>query len=167
MPDFDLTTAVREAERRFGTPTSRKARSDRGLPRIDPAVASHLESLLRTQERRPVREILQKLESFCRERGLRCPARATVYEWMDQLPPAAYRAGDLPAHVRETLYNLDEDSVVPADQLAFHCLNYGTTRAISFAGGLPWLALHQAARLRGWRPRSRGLLDAILRVRRI
>jgi hypothetical protein len=47
----------------------------------------------------------------------------------------------------------------------FYCLNYGSLAAMSFAAGLPWLDLHQARHLRGWRPRSRGLLDAVLRAR--
>jgi non-specific serine/threonine protein kinase len=33
--------------------------------------------------------------------------------------------------------------------------------------GLPWLDLYQARRARGWRTRSRGLLDAVLRAREI
>ncbi|HVS12347.1 MAG TPA: hypothetical protein VMV46_00345 [Thermoanaerobaculia bacterium] len=73
----------------------------------------------------------------------------------------------LPAPVRESLYNLSEDGTVPGHQLAFHCFNYGSLQAMSFAAGLPWLALYQAARLPGWRPRSKGLLDAILRTRGI
>lgn len=56
---------------------------------------------------------------------------------------------------------------MPGPQLAFYCLNYGSLAAISYAAGLPWLDLYQAGRLRGWRPRSRGLLDAVLRARGI
>ena len=57
--------------------------------------------------------------------------------------------------------------LVPGHQLAFYCFNYGTSDVMSFAAGLPWLDLYQAAHLRGWWPRSRGLLDASLRARRI
>lgn len=86
---------------------------------------------------------------------------------MARAPVRTYEMGALPPAVRETLYNLAEDGIVPGHQLAFHCLNYGGVEALSFAAGLPWLALYQAARLRGWRPRSRGLLEAILRTRGI
>jgi hypothetical protein len=49
----------------------------------------------------------------------------------------------------------------------FHCLNYGTLPAMCYAAGLPWLDLFQASQLRGWRPRSRSLLQAVMRVRGI
>ena len=74
---------------------------------------------------------------------------------------------DLPLAARETLYNLPQTGEVPGHQLAFYCLNYGGLDAISFAAGLPWLALYQADLLSGWRPRSRGLLKAIRRARSI
>lgn len=86
---------------------------------------------------------------------------------MDTAPTPPYRIEALKPAVRETLYNLPEAGDVPGHQLAFHCFNYGSTEAMSFAAGMPWLALFQAARLRGWRPRSRGLLEAVLKARRI
>lgn len=73
----------------------------------------------------------------------------------------------LPTDVRPCLYNLSDDATVPGRQLAFYCFNYGGGRAASFAAGLPWLDLYQAARLPGWRPKSRGLIQAVLRVRGI
>jgi hypothetical protein len=54
---------------------------------------------------------------------------------------------------------------VPGHQLAFYCFNYGSLGAISYAAGLPWLDLYQARRMRGWRPRSFGLLLAVMRRR--
>jgi hypothetical protein len=54
---------------------------------------------------------------------------------------------------------------VPGHQLAFYCFDYGSLAAISFAAGLPWLDLYQARRMRGWRPRSFGLLAAVMRRR--
>ena len=78
-----------------------------------------------------------------------------------------YRIPDLPSHVRDALYNLDPEGSVLGHQLVFYALQYGTLRAVSYAAGLPWLDLYQAARLRGWRPQSRGLLDAALLVRGI
>lgn len=128
---------------------------------------SELERLLRGQERPPVRTIMKHLEDFCAPRDLSVPARATIYQAMARTPARAYVVADLPQAVRETLYNLSEDSVVPGHQLVFHCLNYGGVEAVSFAAGLPWLALYQAARMPGWRQRSKGLLDAILRIRGI
>jgi hypothetical protein len=86
---------------------------------------------------------------------------------MAKLPARSYRIEDLPPHVRETLYNLPATGEVPGHQLAFHCFNYGSVAAMSFAAGLPWLALYQASRLRGWRARSRALLGAVLTARGI
>jgi hypothetical protein len=74
---------------------------------------------------------------------------------------------DLPPAVRSALYNFTPDCVVPGHQVAFYCANYGDLRALSFAAGLPWLAIHQALRLPGFRPKSRGPLEAIARARRI
>jgi hypothetical protein len=167
MPTFDLRSSLEQAEKRFAGKPIRKTREDRGQPRLHPEVAARLEELLQTHDRVPVRTILEDLGEFCEARALRCPARATIYQWMGQTRVSHYLVATLPAPARETLYNLSDDSVVPGHQLAFHCLNYGDIRAVSFAAGLPWLALHQAGRLRGWRPRSKGLLNAICRARGI
>ncbi|HVS63258.1 MAG TPA: hypothetical protein VMT85_07090 [Thermoanaerobaculia bacterium] len=110
---------------------------------------------------------METLEGFCAPRGFDAPARATIYQAMARTPVRSYPVAELPAPVRETLYNLSENGTVPGHQLAFHCLNYGSLEAMSFAAGLPWLALYQAARLPGWRSRSKGLLAAILRTRGI
>jgi hypothetical protein len=134
---------------------------------MEPAVVREIEFALRGQERRPVRDILARLEAFCQARGLSRPSRATLYLLMASLPAKSYRIEALPRHVRETLYNLPSTGEVPGHQLAFHCFNYGTVAAMSFAAGLPWLALYQAARLRGWRVRSRALLAAVLAARGI
>ena len=114
-----------------------------------------------------MRAIQRELKRLCAEMGIKPPARSTLYELMARVPGPSYRVVDLPAHVRGTLYNLDPHGEVPGHQLAFYCLNYGGLEAASFAAGMPWLALYQAARLPGWRPGSRGLLEAILRVRGI
>lgn len=74
---------------------------------------------------------------------------------------------DLPEPVRRCLYNLSEASVVPGPQLVFYAFHYGDTSAMSYAAWLPWLDLFQAEGMRGWRPRSRGLLHAVLRRRGI
>ena len=86
----------------------------------------------------------------------RCPVCNTIYS-----------VPELPVHVRDALYNLDLEGTVPGHQLAFYAFQYGDTRAMSFAAGLPWLDLYQADRMRGWRPRSHGLLRAVLAHRAI
>jgi hypothetical protein len=69
--------------------------------------------------------------------------------------------------VVDALYNLSPADRIPGHQLAFYCFNYGSLAAISYAAGLPWLDLYQARFLRGWRPRSAGLLEAVMRARGI
>lgn len=110
---------------------------------------------------------MAQLADHCAATGLRAPARATIYESMARTPARSYAVAELPAAAREALYNLSPTGRVPGHQLAFYCLNYGGLEAVSFAAGLPWLALYQAARLPGWRKRSRGLLEAIRRTRGI
>lgn len=114
-----------------------------------------------------MRALLAQLRSKCASRGLNAPSRATAYKLLTSLPVPTYRVADLPDAVQSALYNLQPDSLVPAHQLAFYCVNYGDLEAVSFAAGLPWLAIYQALRMRGHRPRSRGLLEAVARARRI
>ena len=114
-----------------------------------------------------MREALRQIASLCEREGLRPPSRATVYRAMETVPTPAYRVADLPPAVRDALYNLEPASVVPAHQVAFYCFNYGDLAAVSFAAGLPWLALHQALRLPGYRERSRGLAEAVAGARGI
>jgi hypothetical protein len=114
-----------------------------------------------------VRSVLRDLDAFCQSSGHRTPARATVYKFLARCDGHIYLAADLPEAVRRALYNLAPDAEVPGHQLAFYCFNYGGLEAISFASGLPWLDLYQAARVRGWRPKSLGLLKAAMRVRGI
>jgi hypothetical protein len=123
--------------------------------------------MLHGQERPPMREIERDLAALCRRRRLRCPARATIYRFMARCPPHMYRIEELPPAVRDALYNLGPTGEVPGHQLAFHAFNHGDTRAMSFAAGLPWLDLYQADRVRGWRPRSQGLLRAVMQRRTI
>lgn len=100
-------------------------------------------------------------------RGLRPPSRATLYNALPRIEGRSYRVSHVPPAARDALYNLEPDARVPGRQLAFYCFNYGSLAAAGFAATLPWLDLYQAARLRGWRPRSRGLLEAVLLVRGI
>ena len=110
---------------------------------------------------------LAQIAEECGRNGLRPPSRATVYKVLDTLPTRTYRVSELPLQVRDALYNLGPESDVPGHQLAFYCLNYGDLSAASFAAGLPWLALHQALKLPGYRAKSRGLIEAVARVRGI
>jgi hypothetical protein len=173
MPSFDLERSLERAAARLeGSKAathdpSRKPRSDRGRPRLDAVVLAELEELIQGRDRPSVRTILERLGEHCAARGLRPPARATIYQAIEQIPSRSFAIAELPDAVRSALYNLSGSGTVPGRQLAFYCLNYGGLPAISFAAGLPWLALHQASRLPGWRARSRGLLDSIRRVRGI
>lgn len=111
--------------------------------------------------------VQRRIADLCAEHALKTPARATLYNAFSRIDGHEYDISRLPLAVARTLYNLAPHGRVPGHQLAFHCVNYGSLEAVSFAAGLPWLDLYQARRLRGWRPRSRGLLTAIMRVRRI
>jgi hypothetical protein len=109
---------------------------------------------------------LQRLVSErCRSAGLKTPVRASLYNALARLEGHNYTVATLPTLVVEALYNIAPDGRVPGQQLAFYCFNYGSLGAISYAAGLPWLDLYQARRLRGWRPRSFGLLLAVMRRR--
>jgi hypothetical protein len=129
-------------------------------------VAAHLSALLNGYAKPSMTKLLIGLRQTCRKRGWRCPSRAAVYNFIARAPLPRYRVADLPSHVRDTCFNLGPESDVPGDQVAFNCLNYGGTDAISFAAGLPWRHLYCAVRKRGWRAKSRGLLEAIIRARR-
>lgn len=107
------------------------------------------------------------MRSFCEVHKLACPSRAWLYHHMAIVDGHSYQFGDLPAPVRSCLYNLSDKAAVPGHQLVFYCFHYGGLTALCFAAGLPWLDLYQAARAPGWRPRTRGMLLAVLRARGI
>ena len=110
-------------------------------------------------------ELLRRMAGSCRKGGLTPPSRATVYKLLGTLSTRTYRPGKLPPAVRDALYNQGPASEVPGHQVAFYCFNYGDLAAMSFAAGLPWLALYQALLLPGYRARSRGLLEAVAQAR--
>lgn len=114
-----------------------------------------------------MKAIHAELHARCEEMGHVCPSRATLYKMIGAHEGASYRAADLPPAVQAALYNLDHEARVPARQVAFYAFNYGEIEAVQWAAGLPWLALYQAARMRGWRATCRGLLDAAMAVRKI
>jgi len=109
----------------------------------------------------------RQLVAACTSSGIKPPARASLYNTLARIEGHRYRIADLPRHVVQALYNLAPAGDVPGHQLAFYCFNYGSMPAISYAAGLPWLDLYQALHARGWRPRSRGLLAAVMRARGI
>lgn len=168
MSSFDFEKSLQRAERRLGDrASSRRPRSDRGALRLPPEIDSALGELVAGQDRPGVVELQQRLAPVCHRLGRRVPARGTIYKFLRQAPGRAYVVRELPPAAQAALYNLTADSVVPGPQLAFYCFNYGDLAAASFAAGLPWLALYQAAMLPGWRDRSRGLLEATLAARGI
>ncbi len=170
MPSpFDLQSSLQRAEARLAGSglTKRRRRSDLGALRVAPRAVSELRRLLAGDEFPGVQSILAALSRACERHGVGCPSRATVYKLILREPGRRYSAAGLPPAARAALYNLDADAQVPAAQLAFYCFNYGELEALHFAAGLPWLALYQAYRMRGWRPRSRGLLRAVLVARGI
>lgn len=164
---FDLLKSQQQAEQRFVRTSKRRRRSDAGRSRLDRDVLDELRAQILGIERPPLVAIRRRLADWCALRGLRPPARATVYNTLLRVPGHAYPVPSLPRHVQKALYNLGPDAEVPGHQLAFYCFNYGSLAAVSYAAGLPWIDLYQAAHLRGWRPRSRGLLQAVLHSRGI
>ena len=157
------------AERRLGSSSAAKrgSRSDRGSNRLPGELERLLAHLANQQERPPMKKVLETLAATADEGGLRMPSRTTIYRYFATVAPPALQTSSLPQAVRDALYNLDGTARVPSPQVVFYCFNYGTPGAMSFAAGLPWLALYQARRIRGWRGRSRALLEAVMRNRGI
>ncbi len=135
--------------------------------RLDGRVESEMVRLLHGTERPRLAVVREKLLRFCDRHQLRAPSRATIYNFIDRCPDHHYSIAELPGYVRDALYNLDPNDSVPGHQLAFYAFQYGDNRAACFAAGLPWIDLHQANRMRGWRPRTIGLLRAVMRRRGI
>ncbi len=167
MSIFDIGASQDRARRRLqSAPTSgRRPRSDRGRLRIDPRVLAVVTEATNGYDRPRMAEILERVNERCRRIRLTPPSRASVYKLLATLPTPSYKLAELPAAVQGALYNLAPDSEVPAHQAAFYCFNYGDVEAMSFAAGLPWLALYQALRTPGHRPKSRGLLEAVTMAR--
>ncbi|HTM46799.1 MAG TPA: hypothetical protein VL137_17710 [Polyangiaceae bacterium] len=155
----------------------RGRRSDRGRARLPAAVERHLLQRLATLQRPAFSELARELECFCRQQGLRVPARSTIYNAVARAPIPRYRWSELPTAVTAALYNLTATASgaqlqgepsrtdIPGDQIVFYALNYGTSRAVSYAARLPWLCLQRASEKSGWRPKSRSLLSAIMAYR--
>lgn len=163
---FDINRSQRQAKKRLARVSSRRRRSDAGRSRLPKVVLAELRAAALGDDR-PSMAALQRLVSErCRSAGLKPPVRASLYNALARLDGHLYSVATLPPPVVDALYNIASDGRVPGHQLAFHCFNYGSLAAISYAAGLPWLDLYQARRMRGWRPRSLGLLLAVMRRRR-
>lgn len=169
MSGFDLSTSLERLEARFERPRGVGTRSDRGQSRLDPAVERHIRVLLLTQEKPSLVDAQRRLKTYCERRGLTVPSRATLYNAIDRVVLPSVSVDELPKAVRSALYNLElrEGDAVAMDHLALYAFNYGDARALSFAAGLPWLALLRASKLTGWRPKSRALLNAVMGERGI
>lgn len=170
MSFFNLSASFGRAEKRMkgaAKAGGRRPRSDRGTPRTDARTLDVLAEVAGGYDRPRMADLLSSVDHRCKREGCKPPSRASVYKLLSTLPTPSYKVAGLPPAVRAALYNLTGDSEVPAHQLAFFCFNYGDLAAMSFAAGLPWLALYQAGRLPGYRPRSRGLVEAVMRARGI
>ena len=168
MSFFNLPASLELAQERLkggAKAGGRRPRSDRGTPRVDPRTLAILVEACGGYDRPAMSGLLARVGKACRAKRLKPPSRASVYKWLATLPTPHYEVAGLPPSVRHALYNLTDDSKVPAHQLAFYCFNYGDLAATSFAAGLPWLALYQAARMPGYRSKSRGLVEAVMRAR--
>lgn len=166
MSIFDVSASLERASERLMTARARH-RSDVGQSRLPASIDRLLTKRLRGQERPSIRQLQAELAQLGSSLGVRPPSRATIYNAFARCRPTRLHARDLPAHVRVALYNLDLTSTVDAAQAAFYAFNYGDLRAACWAAGMPWLALYHAARMRGWRPKSRGLLLAAMQRRGI
>jgi hypothetical protein len=162
---LDIQESQRRAEAKLGRASRRRRRADAGRSRLPEPVLAVVRRAALGSRRPGMITLRERVAHVCAASGLKPPARATLYNAFDRLEPRRYRASTLPPHALDALYNLAPDAVIPGPQLAFYCFNYGSLAAVSFAAGLPWLDLYQARRLRGWRPRSRGLFDAVMRAR--
>lgn len=166
----NIQDSILKAERRLAGNTAistRKRRSDRGKSRLPVNLIKKLNHLLSSQNRPTMSELLRGIKEYCLKKNYSIPARCTIYNFMERAPVPLYLPAQLPGHVRQSLYNLDLSNPIPGHQLVFYCINYGDLRAVCFAASLPWLSLYQASRMRGFRPKSRGLLESVLRKRGI
>lgn len=135
-------------------------------------VEAKLEELLLHSDKPSMAEVEQELRAFCSSRAFRPIARASLYNALARMRVPALEWPSLPEAVRQALYNFDPSvpsgrSGIPGDQVVFYAFNYGSTAAISFASALPWLCLRRAVRRPGWRPKSKALLQAIMKYRGI
>jgi hypothetical protein len=166
MSAFSIQQSLQRAEQRL-LPRQRRRRSDAGASRLAEPVERRLKSLLLTRERPSIRNVMLEIAASCKLENMPVPSRATIYNLIERLEAPVYLKSSLPRAVANALYNVADETLVPGHQVAFHAFNYGDTAALCFAAGMPWICLRKAARLRGWRPKSRGLLEAVMQYRGI
>lgn len=170
MP-FDLRQSLARARERLQpaagkqSSSARATRSDAGASRLHPELQRQLDRLFSGAERPRMRDVRAQLAATCARGGLQPPSRAAIYAWLPRAAVPSYRVGELPAHLRELIHNLDDAAEIPGPQLVCALMNHGDTRALSYAAGMPWLCLVRAERLRDFRPKSHALLRAVLRGR--
>jgi hypothetical protein len=162
---FDINEGLIRARQRLGTTSTRRRRSDAGHSRLPAILLAELRAATIDHDRPSMRAIQVRLAEVCVSAGLKPPSRACLYNALARIEGRTHSMRQLPPAVVDALYNLAPDGTVPGYQVAFYCFNYGSLPALSFAAGLPWLDLYQALRVRGWRPRSRGLVTAVMRAR--
>ncbi len=114
-----------------------------------------------------MRDVQRVLREWCTRHRIAMPSRATLYNAVERCQSPRYTFASLPEAVRASLYNVDPSAELDGAQVIFYAFNYGDLRATSWAAGTSWLALHHAARMRGWRPKSLGLLRAVMAYRGI
>jgi hypothetical protein len=164
---FDLSESQLRARARLDRQSTRRRRSDAGHSRLPPAVLAVLGRAALGRDRPSMGALQRQVADVCTDQGIRPPARASLYAAIGRIDGHVYAIAALPGAVSDTLYNLASDGTVPGPQLVFNCFNYGSVAAICYAAGLPWLDVFQASKLRGWRPRSRSLLQSVMRLRGI
>jgi len=164
---FEIDKSQHSARARLKRTSRRRRRSDAGRSRLPSIVLTELRTAALAMHRPSMAALQRRIGEVCAAQARRPPSRASLYNAFSRIEGHSYAISALPPHVVSALYNLSPSGSVPGHQLAFYCFNYGSMAAVSFAAGQPWLDLYQASRLRGWRPRSRGLLLAVMRVRGI
>ncbi len=162
----DLNSSFKNAEARI-VKRKRSKRWDSGHSRFPKPVQKKLRNLLLTYDRPSMTKLMKDLSTFCDKNQLPCPSRASIYNFAKHVPANTYDPAQLQEDIRATLYNLDDQTRIPGHQLVYYAFHYGTLRAVSQASGLPWIDLYQASFLPAWRPKSRCLLEAVLRARGI
>ncbi len=164
MSAFDFDQSMARASHRLDA--RRAKRADQGSTRFAPRVEAEVQRLLSTTERPSLLTVERQLRDICAQWGEPAPSRASLYNAVKRARPPVYRVAELPKVVQDTLLNVDNAEIDGA-QLAFCAMNYGSPEALCFAAGLPWICLLRASQMRGHRPKSNALLQAVLAFREI
>jgi hypothetical protein len=147
--------------------SGRRRRSDAGAFRLDPVIIDVLRRVCSGTERPAMADLVTEVGELCAAVCMTPPARQSIYRFMGRYPVNSYDPGELPGHVRQTLYNVALTSAVSGSTVAFYAFNHGGFLAAQYAAAMPWHDLYQAHRRSGWRPRRRALLQAAMECRGI